>query len=97
MCIRDRLGARQQRDNALEGLLLPKGVSCSGECCGTDFVQRPYEVARVLNDEVLVDEAAAGGYKPVSYTHLDVYKRQGFGWTATRFALAAMLVELTTP
>jgi hypothetical protein len=53
--------AGHQWNKALKGLLLSEGVGCPGECGGADFVPRSYEIARVLNDEVLVDEAAAGG------------------------------------
>lgn len=38
--------------------------------------------------------AAAGRYRQLAKM---MYPDTGFGWTATRFALAAMLVELTTP
>ena len=60
------------------GICAPKGFAAAGVCCGirANHTEK-FDLALIRAD---VRCAAAGVYttnKAVSYTHLDVYKRQG--------------------
>ena len=57
-------------------LVLMMGLSVTAFAQGTD--QPPAEDA--TNDANVVVEETEDSPAPVSYTHLDVYKRQAHGW-----------------
>ena len=90
MCIRDRFSTQEERDEAKREFIADIPLEEI-----SDFPDHPYKVKQ---DESMLELAASIREKgvvnpaPVSYTHLDVYKRQG-----RRIATVLFRLETSIP
>ena len=78
MCIRDSLGGERTEQGGGDAF-----TSACEYLSGDDvFAAAAHELSGFAGGEFDLFAGAAEGFGPVSYTHLDVYKRQGraFSW-----------------